>query len=430
MKIPPSNKNQFNKDTLTLEKLPTNTLSHLNRVQRWANFIAGYSIEFVDECLKNSNPKTDIVLDPFSGCGTTILAARNRHLKAFAFERHDLFHCLSKIKSQNFSIDELNIVKNTITSSRKSIEWSQDSIKFLSKMYTEPELRELAKFSMGISLLPERLTSLGVAFFLAVCEKTCGAQTDGIYKAPTTLKNKTPIPVAIESAYRFFLDDISSEWYQNIISKAPNATIYHHSSEDMSAIEDSTIKYFITSPPYLNNFDYCEMTRMQLYLLGWTSSWKDISTKIRNKLITNTTTALKGKKELTYQNAQRDSLPKKLNTELNFIVQQLDIERKNRAGKKEYNFLVFPYYAQIQNVLKEIHRTAQKGAEIHWVVADAALYGIHIETHIHTKIIMQELGFQNVKIHFMRKRGHRWILDKRDGSEKGLGEYHITAQRT
>ena len=32
-------------------RVSTNTLSHRVGVQRWANFIAGFSVEFVQECL-------------------------------------------------------------------------------------------------------------------------------------------------------------------------------------------------------------------------------------------------------------------------------------------------------------------------------------------------------------------------------------------
>ena len=41
-------------------RLPTNTLSTGSRIQRWANFIAGFSIEFVEQCLAHRDPQNDI----------------------------------------------------------------------------------------------------------------------------------------------------------------------------------------------------------------------------------------------------------------------------------------------------------------------------------------------------------------------------------
>ena len=105
------------------------------------------------------------------------------------------------------------------------------------------------------------------------------------------------------------------------------------------------------------------------------------------------------------------------------------IRDRSRAGKKDYDYLVYPYYAEIQNVLTELYRTLKKGGEVHWVVADAALYGVHIKTHVHTAQLMRDIGFKDVVVNFVRKRGHRWILSKRDGAKEGLGEYHIIAKK-
>jgi DNA modification methylase len=197
----------------------------------------------------------------------------------------------------------------------------------------------------------------------------------------------------------------------------------------MTELHPESVGCCITSPPYLNNFDFAEMTRMQLYLLGWCRNWKEISQQVRNNLITNTTTALSGKKGTEYQNMAHSSIPQILHSELDSIVQELARERSTRAGKKEYDYLVYPYYSQITQVLNGIFRALRPGATIHWVVADAALYGVHIETHEHTASIMRELGFRDVAIHLLRKRGERWILSKRDGTPKGLGEYHIEAKK-
>ncbi|MEN8221504.1 MAG: DNA methylase, partial [Pseudomonadota bacterium] len=185
----------------------------------------------------------------------------------------------------------------------------------------------------------------------------------------------------------------------------------------------------ITSPPYLNNFDFAEMTRLHLYLLGWADSWKHITQRVRKDLITNTTTALQNKKTREFQTQKMNSLPLSLREELAPIIDELSAQKKRRAGKKDYDFLVYPYYSQIQSVLKEVFRCLKSGGRVHWVVADAALYGVHIKTHEHTKTIMETIGFSKVTIHFLRKRGHRWVLSKRDGAKEGLGEYHIIAYK-
>ena len=411
------------------EKISTNNLSHKHPIQRWANFIAGYSIEFVEQCLSSRNKDEDCIIDPFLGCGTTLVASKNLGFRGVGFDRHDVFFNLAKAKLSNYSINELNVIADAIQNSQEPISWSLDARKYLKKLYSEDNLSAIAKASKTLGSFNSKLQPLAIAFLLKTCEISCGSQTDGIYKAPTSSKKSIPFRESLDITFKLFSEDILSKWYQSHWIEQPSMLCFNKSSTNMIEVKTNSIGMCITSPPYLNNFDYAEMTRMHLYILGWASSWGEISKIIRNDLITNTTTALKNKKTIDYQNQCRDLLPHSLQKTLKPIVEQLQIERKNRAGKKDYNYLVYPYYAQIQSVLLELFRVLKTRGVIHWVIADAALYGVHIKTHIHTAELMRSIGFKDVKIIFIRKRGHRWKLKKRDGAEEGLGEYHVIAHK-
>jgi DNA modification methylase len=78
-------------------------------------------------------------------------------------------------------------------------------------------------------------------------------------------------------------------------------------------------------------------------------------------------------------------------------------------------------------ILKECYRVMKRNAYINIMIADSALYGIHISTPQYLEVILQKIGFREIKCKFIRKRGHRWLLEKRDGSQIGLGEYHLEA---
>lgn len=79
-------------------------------------------------------------------------------------------------------------------------------------------------------------------------------------------------------------------------------------------------------------------------------------------------------------------------------------------------------------MIKELRRVLRQGSSLHLVVADAALYGVHIETEKLLEILMRESGFNNIEITRLRNRGHRWVLAKRQGAKKPLGEFHIHAR--
>jgi hypothetical protein len=145
--------------------------------------------------------------------------------------------------------------------------------------------------------------------------------------------------------------------------------------------------------------------------------------RVRSRLIVNTTTALKGHKDR--QEAYRDTLPKEVRLAADAAVKILSHRRKEKAGKKEYDLLVYPYLSQMQQVLRETKRVMKPGAPFHMMVSDAALYGVHLSAPQWLAHIMSECGFRDVQCEMLRPRGHRWILEKREGAAQGLGEYYV-----
>jgi len=183
----------------------------------------------------------------------------------------------------------------------------------------------------------------------------------------------------------------------------------------------------VTSPPYLNNFDFAEMTRMELYYWKYASSWSEITESVRRRLIVNTTTAPSDLKRS--QEPFKNSLPSATQRELEPVIEELRAMKRRRIGKKDYDLLIYPYFAQMQRVISELSRVLRPQALLHLLVADAALYGVHIHTEHFLASLMRKKGFEVLGIDRLRNRGDRWILNKRQGSSTPLGEFHIYARR-
>ena len=412
---------------VNFERLPTNTTTRNHAVHRWFNFIAGFSPELVQASVGTCVSAPSIgtrLLDPFSGCGTAPLAARLLGLSAVAYEPHSFFAVISEAKANSPSYwTDLPSIHSALAqgiSCRDShgIDVSQSASAFLGKMFHKNDLialysarRELEERGFGAH-------PLAVLILSRILDYCCFAATDGIYKAPTSSKRALTPNEALDKV----LGTLADDEYEAQLEGGP-VLIYEKSSERMDDLDDDSIDVVVTSPPYLNNFDFAEMTRMYLYFWDIASSWDDITTRVRSRLIVNTTTALKGHKES--QQAYRNTLPEKVRRAADIAVESLSIRRKNKAGKKEYNFLVYPYLSQMQQVLRETRRVLKPGASFHMMVSDAALYGVHLPAPQWLAQIMMECGFLDVQCEIVRARGHRWILDKREGSPKGLGEYYV-----
>ena len=412
---------------LKSERLPTNTTTKSHAVHRWFNFIAGFSPEFVQASVGTGVSEPSIgtrLLDPFSGYGTAPLAARLLGLSAVAYEPHPFFAVISEAKANSPSYwTDLTSIHTALAqgiSRRDShgIHVSKSASEFLGKMFHENDLFALYSARRELNDRGFGAHPLAVLILSRILDYCCFAATDGIYKAPTSSKRAITPNEALDKVWGTLTDDECEAQREG----GP-VLIYEESSECMDKLDDDSIDIVVTSPPYLNNFDFAEMTRMYLYFWGLASSWDEITTRVRSRLIVNTTTALKGHKEL--QQAYRDTLPETVRHAADSVVESLSILRKNKRGKKEYNFLVYPYLSQMQKVLRETHRVLKPGSSFHMMVSDAAFYGVHLPTPQWLGQIMSECGFLNVQCEIVRERGHRWQLDKREGSPEGLGEYYV-----
>ncbi len=409
------------------ELLPTSVTSRKHPIHRWFNFIAGFSPEFVANCCQAAGLSTkSTLLDPFAGCGTAPLVASQMGLRAIGFEPHPVFFKIGRAKLVARTADlneiervmfrgfELPILADALPPAPRT---------FLGKLFSPSTLASL--LGAREALRRSGLLTDDVAFLVLsrTIDRCSHSQTDGIYKAPTTAKTALSPAVACRDILRMIREDLGGL----PLNEQPGRCDYFpHSSEDMSQVSTGTVSIAVTSPPYLNNFDYAEMTRMLLYFWGIADSWREISERVRSRLVINTTTAIPPR---GHSRDFKAGVPASLHPELNSIVSQLAERRRVKAGKKPYDSLVYPYFSQLTSVFRECFRCLQTGGEIHIMVADAALYGVHIRAPQVIATLLTELGFINSRCDLVRRRGHRWVLAKREGAADGLGEYHVSANR-
>ncbi|MER2169299.1 MAG: hypothetical protein ABS938_01560 [Psychrobacillus psychrodurans] len=422
---------------ISKEKMPTALTAKTHPIHRWYNFVAGYSPEYVQLTIQNfeklNGYKPIKIYDPFAGCATTNVVANVESIPSIGVERNPIFFKLGKAKvNANQVISEISHIAqeflNAIDNQEINIDIPQslsiDASTFLSKLFEEEALKQLLVLRDIVATYKGEIKEItGFIFLSKVIDMVTHSKTDGVYKAPTSLKNSRPVKEAILLALSIFEEDrIFSESTTNV------SEYVFDSSVDYKPASNS-IDLVIFSPPYLNNFDFAEMTRMHMYFWGEATSWGEISEKHRNHMIINTTTALKVAKNADKQEEFRNYLPSSLIAKLDPLIEELNLERKLRPSKKNYHLLIYPYLGQMQQVLKNAYDSMRKNGRIHIVVSDAAFYGIYIDTQNFLVEIMMEIGYTDIQISRLRTRGDRWILEKRTKSDKQLGEYEISGTK-
>lgn len=415
---------------LSIEKMPTAISADKHPIHNWFNFVAGYSPEYVVKVIedfeKNNGYRARKIYDPFAGCGTTGVVANSFGISNLGVERNPFFYRIGYTKVHaSQAIQYLDIIHDEfIDAISQDLEISVDVLgksakEYLLKLYDEQSLIQLLNLREIVKTYDDIKYYMGFTFLSKLMEYVTTAKTDGIYKVPTSTKKAISVLEAIDKTYSLIGDKNITEYVGQYI---------FDSSIDYE-IENDSIDLIVFSPPYLNNFDFAEMTRMYLYFWEDASSWGEISEKHRNRMLVNTTTALKLVKSKEMQDAYKFSLPQNTLDKVVPIVEELTRIRKENSKKKEYNLIIYPYLAQMKSVLERCYDSLYINGEIHIVVSDAAFYGIHIDTQEYLMDILQDIGYVDVSCIRMRDRGDRWILEKRKSSGKQLGEFEVIGRK-
>ena len=104
------------KRAISKERLPTNTTTDRHPVHRWFNFIAGFSPEFVHQCCLSVATRS-VLLDPFGGCGTAPLVAKERGMDSISFDPHPIFARIARAKLATSDTHDVRRIEKLILSS-------------------------------------------------------------------------------------------------------------------------------------------------------------------------------------------------------------------------------------------------------------------------------------------------------------------------
>ncbi|MCC6445916.1 MAG: hypothetical protein IT210_20980 [Armatimonadetes bacterium] len=184
----------------------------------------------------------------------------------------------------------------------------------------------------------------------------------------------------------------------------------HYRDNLSDIIETASVDLAFTSPPYLNNYDYADRTRLETYFFGETVSWGDITSKIRTRLMMSATTQINrndyNKNDLL-DSLFRDTSPQ-VTDELDRKIKELSVRRLGKGGKKSYDILVAGYFNDMFKVLKETYRVLKDNAFFILILGDSAPYGVYIPTDSYLGEIGRTIGFRGYEIDVLRKRGDKW----------------------
>jgi hypothetical protein len=374
---------------------------------RWFRYPAGFSSSGLSAALARLGPAAHGVVDPFAGVATCGVAAARRSIPFVGIEAHPQIAELAALKFHTpcrlgtlteaaARIAEGAVLPPDTTSETELVRrtFPADVLQLL------VGLREEVRKSRSAWKPHLKWALLATLRDVASSSVSWPYQRPGRPRVP---RYQDPRARLLAHA-RAMADDLAT-W-----EAPPRATLLKGDSRTasiwQSALEANGGQFAgcISSPPYLNNFDYADATRLEMYFWGVASSWSELVSRVRSDMI-------RGASHQTRIAAAQDARQVLAASNLSAVIalaDQLHDERTSRPRGKEYDRLVLCYFADLLDVLCHLRSALRPQASTAWVVGDSAPYGIYVDTPRLILDAASALGFEPAEDVALRSRGRRW----------------------
>lgn len=393
-------------------------------VHRWFTYPAGFSYKAVEHSIKRFNIVAgQTIYDPFMGSGTTNVVAKTHGINSIGVEAHPFVFKITQAKldwdiPQADGLAFIRHVQECLplkTKELKSFALEEEFPELILKCYAPKTIYDLWALREIVHNhdLSDSLRRFFFVVVTALLREVSTAATGWPYIAPKKKKitsvDKDVLTEFSSLAWQMIRDIDNIKAISNERYRASHHAIFRGDSRNTAGfIEDLSVDHVFTSPPYLNNFDYADRTRLELYFWGEAASWGDISTNIRAKLMTSATTQI-SRSDPKYEVS--DELLAECPDVAAFInqaVAELGLRRKTKGGKKSYDLMVAGYFNDIHKIIQDVFRVLKPQTKALFVLGDSAPYGVHIPTDELIGQIGLDVGFTNYEIEVLRQRGGKW----------------------
>jgi len=247
------------------------------------------------------------------------------------------------------------------------------------------------------------LTWLALASILRECSTAGTAPWQ--YVLPRKTKARTVDPYeAFEAKVILMSSDMSM---RRLRSLSKRARLLQEDARSCPSLPDAWADLVITSPPYANNYDYADATRLEMSFFGEVRNWGDLQDAVRRHLIracTQHVAELNGKTNKMLS----DPLLEPIREEMAKVCTLLEAEREHHGGKKPYHTMIAAYFGDMARVWVELRRVTARGALVCFVVGDSAPYGIYVPVDRWLGELALAAGFKSFSFEKLRSRNVKW----------------------
>lgn len=363
--------------------------------------------QIVHKLILEYTNENDFVLDPFGGCGTTLVEAKVLGRKSVGFDINPVAKLITETKTtplepeslgKNFSIFEKKYKK--IKRESINLEHSQRI-----NYWFDPIIQgELDKLFNTINTISDHKIK---RFYLCAFSQILKNCSKWLMKSTKPQIDPNKIPPDVYSTFISHLKKMmtKNEEFYSLLKQSNNLSTFSKmklcDSTKKFPLETNSVDLIITSPPYVTSYEYADLHQLILLWLGddakrfhrW-NKYAEEYQSFREKFV--------GTK------LAKDKQTQKF---LGFFAHQIINQLPN---KKEYLKSVPKYFLDMQKSISEMYRILKPGKRVCIIIGNTTLAGVEVKNAEVAVEQMQDAGFIIEKI-IKRELSNKMITPWRDG---------------
>ena len=353
----------------------------------WYPYYAGFTERFVEAVIDQYFDEAQLVLDPWSGSGTTTVTCLRRGLRSRGIDINPAVTVVARARLNAVSASERllklgkQIVDGAIPGGDNKAqgelldEWmgpdAAERIRGLRQaiheVLDEPEERATAVGDLGV----ERLSAAACFFYCGLfgaVRKLLGryATTNPMWLKPAASRRNRIRPSAktLNTSFTAQIEYLADRLSLRADQEPRDCTVFETGQARHTGVADNSFDAVLTSPPYATRLDYVKGMLPELAVLGANRSF-----------VSDLRSASTGSPTVYGDRASVEDVRSKRGREL-----LCAIRSHESKGSQSYYFpWMTNYLMSLQDGLKEIDRAVVKGGVICVVVQDSYYKELHVD---------------------------------------------------
>jgi len=397
----------------------------------WYLMPESFSAPLVEEAIEEHGLKTgQIILDPFSGTGTTILAAKFQGLNGVGIEVNPFLCFAARVKTHlDYNLQSLeadiNLVlkeaeprlarlslnlplfssETTVRETTPEYPLPTPQMPRLYKWMSKRVVEKVMELKGSILLLPpgphRDLCLLALAAILRPVSNM--KLTPHAFGSRVEKKDAPVFNAFLKKIKKMFADlEQAQAWeVQFGTTDVIESDIRCSGNIDHSLLPAD---FVITSPPYLNNLDYTMQTRLELFFLDFVKDMNELR-KLRKRMIISDAKAM-------YKDIKDHEMIASFPS-VQSIVEQLRERLKDKNWGWDYAFMTAQYFGGMYRTLRQVRDLIKPGARLIVVVGESAHSGVFVPVPKIIGELGMAVGYELEETRILRTRrssSHKFSL--------------------